>query len=162
MKRFFKKLFSANYCVNSNNVVQNSSNVKLGDIKNRGIFSCGDNIYFSASEIHSSSNIIINGKTFFSDKIDIKNGKIKINNEEFKSNSQIINVVINGNVDGSVFLGNGDLTINGNVNKDVQTQNGDVKVSGNVSGNAKTQMGDITCKELKGNASTQMGDIKVK
>lgn len=73
-----------------------------------------------------------------------------------------IQLVIDGNVGGSVSTECGDIECKGTVSGDIQNKSGDVHVGGNVEGDAKSVSGDLTVDgNVARNAESVSGDVKI-
>lgn len=116
------------------------------------------------------NQVIINGQVISGDLVVGKsltvssNGdKILINGKEvFQTSDKIINIVIEGDVEGSVETISGDVVVNGNIMRNASTTSGDIKVSGAVGGDVKTVSGDVSANIINGNTKTVSGDIRTK
>ncbi len=155
MKRFFKKLFSANYCVNSNNVFQSGRNNSIGD----NDFS----EFMSTFKFKENGTSTINGKTYKGKNIEIKNNRVWVDGEEQKDSKlkevKNISISIDGNIQsieisdcndlrvkgdvGKIDLNNGNIEIEGNVENGVTSKNGNIEINGNVTGNVSSVNGDV-------------------
>lgn len=109
------------------------------------------------------NTVIVNGKTYTTNggSISIIGNKVYCNGEllsdcdEFKE--KVINVIVNGNVDGYVKTTSGNVKLQGSVGE-IETTSGDVTIDGNV-GNVKTVSGNVRAKKVLGNVKTVSGDV---
>lgn len=103
----------------------------------------------------------INGVKYNGNNISVVNGVVTIDGKRVDNlpDQPVINIIIEGDVSGSVSndsgdikvtgsagsvkSSNGNITIGGSADSSVQTTNGNIKVRGNVKGNATTVNGDI-------------------
>jgi len=123
------------------------------------------------------ATITINGTSYQSNNISIKNSKIVINGKDVTPNEKQISIVVTGNITTldvescETIKITGDVTtvktmsgnVNcGNVKDNAKTMSGDIMVTGNVGGNAESTSGDINCGNITGNVKTMSGDIKYK
>lgn len=115
------------------------------------------------------STFIINGKTFVTegntDSINVSNGQVFLNGQNFDisgfASAPVINIVVEGSVN-SVSTQSGDVTVNGNVGT-AKSMSGDVKVKGDVTGDASTVSGDVNVAgAISGRVNTVSGDIRSK
>ena len=153
MFKFFKRLISTNYCVNSNNIIQSSGNVSIGDnTNNKSSFS-----YFS-----KNSKITINGKTYSGSSHTIINDKIFIDGKEIiddnLKSSKILNIKIEGGISECAILNCNSIQVIGNV-KNLDNQNGDISITGNIEGDVDNQNGDIQCQNINGDIDIQNGSV---
>ena len=116
---------------------------------------------FSVTSSGSSCSVTINGKTYSGRNIQINNGRVSIdgNADESSGLKEPISIVINGNC-GAIECREANIKVNGNVQGDIATGAGDVECSGVVTGNVKTGAGDIECGDVSGNVQTGAGDIE--
>lgn len=107
--------------------------------------------------------VVVNGKKYATNggSISVIGNKVYCDGEllsdcdEFKE--KVINIVVNGNVDGYVKTTSGNIKLQGSVGE-IETTSGDVDIVGNV-GNVKTVSGDVKAKKILGNVKTVSGDI---
>ena len=107
--------------------------------------------------------VVVNGKKYTTTggSISVIGNKVYCDGEllsdcdEFKE--KVINIVVNGNVDGYVKTTSGNIKLQGSVGE-IETTSGDVDIVGNV-GNVKTVSGDVKAKKILGNVKTVSGDI---
>jgi len=114
------------------------------------------------------STVIINGKKYTSNGggISVINNKVyidgKLASDENNSVAKVINITVEGNVNGNVQNDVGNVTVNGNT-KDVKATSGEVKITGNVEGNVNTASGDVEIGgSIYGSVTTASGDVSVK
>lgn len=107
--------------------------------------------------------VVVNGKKYTTTggSISVIGNKVYCDGEllsdcdEFKE--KVINITVNGNVDGYVKTTSGNIKLQGSVGE-IETTSGDVDIVGNV-GNVKTVSGNVKAKKILGNVKTVSGDI---
>ena len=90
-----------------------------------------------------TSKIVINGKEYLGQHVEVKNGKIIVDNVVQEQ---------------SVITGNISVTVHGNVSH-LTTVSGDVTVEGDVLYNITTTSGDVHCRDVRGGVETVSGDV---
>jgi hypothetical protein len=127
----------------------------------------------------SGGSVTVNGKTYENldgGSISINNGIVMIDGKQVDDveKTQIVNVVINGDVAGdvmtngsikcnsagSVSASSGDVEIAGDVTGGVQCFFGDVEIEGSCGGGIQTSSGSVGCGNVAGNVRTSSGNIK--
>jgi hypothetical protein len=113
---------------------------------------------------YSGNNIVVtNGKVFVNGKDVTPDSKhititVEGNVDEIKVDV-CSGVSILGNVK-NINTTSGDVIVTGEVSGSVETTSGDVEIGGNVTGNVETTSGDVECQNISGSVSTVSGDIK--
>ena len=108
--------------------------------------------------------IVVNGKKYTTNggSISVINNKVYVDGEllsdcdEFKE--KVINITVEGNVEGDISTDVGNITVKGNCTGDVKTTSGDVDCK-DVGGDVKTVSGDVKCKFVSCGVHTVSGDI---
>jgi len=103
------------------------------------------------------SVITINGKSYNSSSITIKNNQVIVNGKEIDM-EKALTVVIEGNVESLKADVCKQITVKGSVDQ-LSTMDGDV-TCGDVLGSVSTMSGDIEAKSIKGSVQTMSGDIR--
>ncbi len=146
--KFFRKLFSSNYCHNSNNVFQSNGNNFVGD---QGFNFKGLN-----------NTITINGKTYKGNSSSIINGKVFIDGTEIKdkeiTSSKVLNISITGDIKDCEILNCNSIKIEGDVGY-LDNQNGNITITGNIQGDIDNQNGNIKCGDVSGSIDIQNGNV---
>lgn len=107
--------------------------------------------------VSSGGSVTINGVTYGGRNIQIKQGRVFVDNV-YQGADVVgsVTVAVNGFCE-SASTGSGDIIVNGSANS-VVTGSGDVQCS-DVRGSVSTASGDVSCKAVYGNISTASGDI---
>jgi hypothetical protein len=72
-----------------------------------------------------------------------------------------VEIVVNGNVDGSVRTDSGEVSVTGDVKQGVKTMSGGVDVGGKVLGNVETMSGSINVEgSISGKVTTMSGSVR--
>lgn len=117
------------------------------------------NHYGKQMHIKTSSRVVINGKSFMGNDIQINNGKVYVDNFQLSGVlSSPIKVEVHGNVE-YLETGSGDVDAR-SIGK-IKTGSGDV-TCGDVIGNITTGSGDVECGRVSGNISTGSGDVSIR
>jgi hypothetical protein len=105
------------------------------------------------------SRININGVTYTGNNIIVKNNKVIINGNDVTSDTKIINITVEGNLEEISADYCEKIIINGNVGI-VTTMSGNIECNKDILGNVRVTSGDIDCENIGGNVETVSGDVK--
>lgn len=108
------------------------------------------------------SKIVINGKEYLGKHVEVKGGKIIVDNvlQEQSANTGNISVKVYGNVSHLTTV-SGDVTVEGDVSYNVTTTSGDVHCR-DVRGSVETISGDVSCSTVYQDIHTVSGSISYK
>lgn len=111
------------------------------------------------------NKVYVNGKKYIlpNGNVSVVNNKVywngKLVEDCYLLKEKIINITIEGNVEGDVKCDNIEsINIKGSC-KNIETNNGEVKIGGNVDGNVSTYNGNVNCHNINGDAKTHNGNI---
>ena len=109
-----------------------------------------------------TSKIVINGKEYLGKHVEVKDGKIIVDNvlQEQSVNTGNISVTVYGNVSHLTTV-SGDVTVEGDVSYNVTTTSGDVYCQ-DVRGSVETISGDVSCSTVYQDIHTVSGSISYK
>lgn len=103
--------------------------------------------------------VVINGITISSrGTVEVKNGKIYIDQRDVTPDGKDIRIEVQGNVENLTVDACNRVSVKGNVGE-LSTVSGDVEC-GNVSGSVRTTSGDVSCKSVGGSVETVSGDVE--
>ena len=115
------------------------------------------------------STFTINGKTFVTegntDSINVSNGQVFLNGQNFDisgfASAPVINIVVEGPVN-SVSTQSGNVTVKGDLGV-AKTMSGNIEADGDIKGDVSTMSGDVrVAGSIAGKVKTVSGDIRSK
>ncbi len=102
--------------------------------------------------------IRINGiEVSFGRKVQIENGRVKVDGEDVTPEGKVIKIEIQGNVDSLMVDSCDTVQVAGDVGS-LEVKAGDVTCR-DVSGSVSTMAGDVNCNNVGGSVRTMSGDI---
>ena len=106
-----------------------------------------------------TSKIVINGREYLGKHVEVKDGKIIVDNvvQEQSANTGNISVTVHGNVSHLTTV-SGDVTVEGDVLYNITTTSGDVHCR-DVRGGVETVSGDVSCSTVYQDIHTVSGSI---
>ena len=126
-----------------------------------GYLNCKENVMSNTmlNIYGETSKIVINGKEYLGQHVQVKGGKIIVDNvlQERSANTGNISVKVYGNVSHLTTV-SGDVTVEGDVSCNVTTTSGDVHCQ-DVRGSIETTSGDVHCQDVRGSIETISGDV---